>query len=62
MEISEEEYKLAKEAHVADCTGGSVHEVGIVCASLVVSLSLFIIYISTFILKNTRVLTCYGPH
>ncbi|KAG2236025.1 hypothetical protein INT48_008117 [Thamnidium elegans] len=37
MEISEEEYKLAKEAHVADCTGGSVHEVSIACASLVSS-------------------------
>ncbi|KAI8636020.1 GWT1-domain-containing protein [Parasitella parasitica] len=37
MEISEEEYKLAKEAHVANCTGGGIHEINLVCASLVSS-------------------------
>jgi phosphatidylinositol glycan class W len=36
MDISEEEYKLAKEAHVANCTGGSISEINMVCASLVV--------------------------
>ncbi|KAG1093896.1 hypothetical protein G6F42_018862 [Rhizopus arrhizus] len=36
MDISEEDYKLAKEAHVANCTGGSIHEINLVCASLVV--------------------------
>ncbi|KAL9551426.1 hypothetical protein MBANPS3_004270 [Mucor bainieri] len=35
MDMSEEDYKLAKEAHVADCTGGSIHEINLVCASLV---------------------------
>ncbi|KAL7328203.1 Glucosaminyl phosphatidylinositol (GlcN-PI) nositol acylation protein [Mucor circinelloides] len=37
MDISEEDYKLAKEAHVANCTGGSIHEINLVCASLVSS-------------------------
>ncbi|KAI8375141.1 GWT1-domain-containing protein [Blakeslea trispora] len=36
-DISEEEYKLAKEAHVSGCTGGSIYEINIVCASLVSS-------------------------
>ncbi|KAL4209327.1 GWT1-domain-containing protein [Rhizopus microsporus] len=27
VEISEEEYKLAKEAHVSNCTGGTIHEI-----------------------------------
>ncbi|CAO3634617.1 unnamed protein product [Mucor hiemalis] len=35
--MEEEEYKIAKEAHVTDCTGGSIGEVGMVCASLVTS-------------------------
>ncbi|KAK4519849.1 uncharacterized protein ATC70_010093 [Mucor velutinosus] len=35
MDMSEEDYKLAKEAHVANCTGGSIHEINLVCASLV---------------------------
>ncbi|GAN02183.1 conserved hypothetical protein [Mucor ambiguus] len=35
MDISEEDYKLAKEAHVSDCTGGSIHEINLVCASIV---------------------------
>lgn len=36
MEISEKAYKLAKEAHVANCTGGSTQEINMMCASLVV--------------------------
>ncbi|KAI8073389.1 GWT1-domain-containing protein [Gilbertella persicaria] len=37
MKISEEEYKLAKEAHVSNCTGGNIHEISTVCGSLVSS-------------------------
>lgn len=36
IEITEEEYKAAKEAHVSGCTGGSVMEINLVCLSLVV--------------------------
>ncbi|KAI7904723.1 GWT1-domain-containing protein [Cokeromyces recurvatus] len=35
MEISEEDYKLAKEAHVSNCTGGSIQEINIICASII---------------------------
>lgn len=41
MDISEEEYKLAKEAHVSNCTGGSISEINMVVASLVVRFRLF---------------------
>ncbi|KAI9270871.1 GWT1-domain-containing protein [Sporodiniella umbellata] len=35
--ISDEEYKLAKEAHVSNCTGGSSFEISSVCYSLILS-------------------------
>ncbi|KAI8987854.1 GWT1-domain-containing protein [Mycotypha africana] len=42
MEISEEEYKLAKEAHVANCTGGSILEINMLCGCFVSSHMLWI--------------------
>jgi hypothetical protein len=34
--MTEDEYRLAKEAHVSNCTGGSITEINILCGSLVV--------------------------
>lgn len=69
MDITEEEYKLAKEAHVADCTGGSISEVSMVCASLVSSHMLWCAllkrnyiqdesFISQFVLYVIPILSC----
>lgn len=46
MDISKEDYKLAKEAHVSNCTGGSIHEINLVCASLVVNQSFARVHIT----------------
>ncbi|KAI8881525.1 GWT1-domain-containing protein [Backusella circina FSU 941] len=35
--MTEDEYRLAKEAHVSNCTGGSIAEINILCGSLVSS-------------------------
>lgn len=35
--VSEEEYKLAKEAHVSNCTGGSPFEISNICYTLILS-------------------------
>lgn len=50
VEISNEEYKLAKEAHVSNCTGGGTLEVALVCHSLIVSSFIKSIHLLTFLL------------
>ncbi|KAI9356722.1 GWT1-domain-containing protein [Pilaira anomala] len=57
MTISEESYKLAKEAHVANCTGGSVHEISVVCASLVSSHMLWTSLVQTKYIKEDSFIT-----
>lgn len=61
MEMSEEAYKLAKEAHVADCTGGSINEISMVCASLVVSINKLVLFAGlTFSLELTHVVDIFS--
>ncbi|KAI9473897.1 MAG: GPI-anchored wall transfer protein [Benjaminiella poitrasii] len=52
MKISEEEYKLAKEAHVANCTGGSIHEINMICASIVGSHMLWTSLVRSNVVKK----------
>ncbi|OBZ91195.1 GPI-anchored wall transfer protein 1 [Choanephora cucurbitarum] len=51
-DISEEEYKLAKEAHVSNCTGGNIYEINALCASLVSSHLLWTSLVQTNKIKH----------
>lgn len=50
--MTEEAYKLAKEAHVANCTGGTINEVSMVCGSIVVSLYFFLHFVFKMVFKG----------
>jgi hypothetical protein len=62
VEISNEEYKLAKEAHVSNCTGGRTLEIALVCHSIIVNSFIKSVHLLTpfFIIVIVSFLILYG--